>query len=282
MTARWLAAAMILTLALVTPSALASDKRSMCQRACGHRVFECLSATGEFGPIGKGCARAVWRKCVKSGVETCQATTTTTTTTSTTTLDACSLNVLATGQTTCFDPSGNVIPCEGTGQDGELRKGLTRAYVDNGDGTITDVRTGLMWEKLSDDFTIHDKDNGFLWKDAFALKLPILNGDGGFAGHTDWRMPSQFELLTLVSLDAVNPAIAPLFNTGCTPGCTVLTGSCTASSLTPFYWSSSSFQFDPAYAWDVDFYVGGVFADAKGSEGYVRAVREAGVGSGAR
>src|SRR5262245_19776257 len=58
---------------------------------------------------------------------------------------------LKTGQTTCYDPAGAVILCAGTGQDGELQNGLARSYVDNGDGTITDTKTGLMWEKLSDE-----------------------------------------------------------------------------------------------------------------------------------
>src|SRR5207245_6844069 len=52
----------------------------------------------------------------------------------------------ATGQTTCWDSNGNVIPCAGTGQDGELRKGAPLAYVDHGNGTVTDLNTGLVWE----------------------------------------------------------------------------------------------------------------------------------------
>lgn len=66
---------------------------------------------------------------------------------------------LATGQTSCWDAFGATIPCAGSGQDGELQKGLARAYTDNGDGTITDMRTGFAWEKLSDDGSIHDKDS---------------------------------------------------------------------------------------------------------------------------
>src|SRR5215510_10778276 len=53
----------------------------------------------------------------------------------------------ATGQTTCWDSSGTLIPCAGTGQDGDTRAGAPLAYTDNGDGTITDDDTGLMWEK---------------------------------------------------------------------------------------------------------------------------------------
>jgi hypothetical protein len=61
--------------------------------------------------------------------------------------------VLKTGQTTAY----------GTGSDGDLQKGTARSYTDNGDGTITDNVTGLMWEKKSDDGGIHDKDNMYTW-----------------------------------------------------------------------------------------------------------------------
>ena len=64
----------------------------------------------------------------------------------------------ATGQTTCWTPSrctssgctsAGVVPCAGTGQDGDIRAGRALSYTDNGDGTITDNNTGLMWEKKS-------------------------------------------------------------------------------------------------------------------------------------
>src|SRR5213076_3053147 len=69
----------------------------------------------------------------------------------------------ATGQTTCWDSSGNVIPCAGTGQDGDIQAGAPLSYTDNGDGTITDDNTGLMWEKQSQDLSIHDVRNTYTW-----------------------------------------------------------------------------------------------------------------------
>lgn len=56
------------------------------------------------------------------------------------------------------------------------------SFTDNGDGTITDNRTGLMWEKLSDDGSIHDKDTTYTWHNA-GTKITALNGGGGFAGY---------------------------------------------------------------------------------------------------
>src|SRR5205809_3679684 len=62
----------------------------------------------------------------------------------------------ATGQTTCSNSTGQFISCAGTGQDGEIQAGGTLSYTDNGNGTITDNNTKLVWEKKSADGTIHD------------------------------------------------------------------------------------------------------------------------------
>ena len=62
----------------------------------------------------------------------------------------------ATEQTICANSTGQVISCAGTGQDGEIQAGGTLSYTDNGNGTITDNNTKLVWEKKSADGTIHD------------------------------------------------------------------------------------------------------------------------------
>jgi len=176
----------------------------------------------------------------------------------------------ATGQTTCWNTAGAVIPCAGTDHDGAIQAGATLSYVDNGDGTITDSNTGLMWEKLSDDGTIHDKDNTYAWDNAFAVKIAVLNARSGFAGHTDWRVPNYKELISIVNLQKWSPSVSEAFNTACTPGCTVTSCSCTQSS---YYWSSSSYAFTPNFAWSVFFNVGASYANLKTSYHAVRAVR---------
>src|SRR5512137_2076387 len=58
-----------------------------------------------------------------------------------------------TGQTACYDGTGVVIPCPGSGQDGELRPGVSwpvPRFIDHGNGTVTDRLTGLMWAKEAD------------------------------------------------------------------------------------------------------------------------------------
>jgi hypothetical protein len=75
-----------------------------------------------------------------------------------------------------------------------------------------------------------------------------------------------------VNLQNINPAISPAFNTGCAPGCTVLTCSCTAAAGAR-YWSSTAWRGNPGYAWWVAFFVGDVSGDNKTYNSVVRAVR---------
>src|SRR5437867_1500406 len=122
----------------------------------------------------------------------------------------------ATGQTSCWDSSGKVISCAGTGQDGDLREGAPLAYVDNGDGTVTDVNTGLMWEKLSHDGTVHDDHNQYTWATALG-HVATLNRTR-FAGHDDWRLPNVRELLSIVNYQTYNPTVSSAFDNNCAPG----------------------------------------------------------------
>ena len=58
-------------------------------------------------------------------------------------------------------------------------------FIVHGDGTISDIKTGLMWA---------EKDNGgnIYWEKAGAY---CRNYSGG--GHTDWRLPTREELASL-------------------------------------------------------------------------------------
>jgi len=177
--------------------------------------------------------------------------------------------LLQTGQTTCYDSAGSETPCAGTGQDGEGQEGASFSYTDNGDGTVTDNVTGLMWEKLADDGSVHDKDNRYTWAEAFDVKIATLNADR-FAGHTDWRLPNLRELQSLVDVGRAGPSTALAFDTTCTVGCTPRSCSCTISSV---YWSSTTYENSPANSWAVYFNVGIVNTIKKSDAYYVRAVR---------
>jgi len=179
--------------------------------------------------------------------------------------------IRVTGQTKCWDASGNEIACAGTGQDGELHLGAARSYTNNGNGTITDNATSLMWEAKSDDESVHDKDNKYTWDAAFAF-VRGLNA-ASFAGYSDWRLPNVNELQSLANYGLVNPAIDPAFNTNCAASCTVTTCSCTQSFN---YWSSTTDQHDPLSGWAVTFDEGRVGYNFKSSHtNHARAVRSA-------
>jgi|SRR5215470_7306772 len=181
---------------------------------------------------------------------------------------------LQTGQITAY----------GTGSDGDIQKGASRSYTDNGDGTITDRTTGLMWEKKSNDGMIHDWTNTYTWSGAsygttYILDgtatttfLATLNGGGGFAGHTDWRIPNVNELQSIINYGQWNPAVDPAF-ANCVGGCTVTMCSCTET--TTGYWSSTTWTNSTQNAWGVGFGSGDVFPADKSGAGHVRAVRNA-------
>ena len=62
------------------------------------------------------------------------------------------------------------------------------SYTDNGDGTITDLNTGLMWIKA--------RGNKVTWNLAFVLAN--INGTGGY---NDWRVPTVKELYSLIKFN---------------------------------------------------------------------------------
>ncbi len=105
-----------------------------------------------------------------------------------------------TGQTTCYDSEGDVISCEGTGQDGDIRAGFpwpTPRFTDNGDGTVTDNLTGLMWLKDADCFGSRD------WDSALRRVKDFNSNPGDYAcweyngKYNDWVLPNVNELDSL-------------------------------------------------------------------------------------
>ncbi len=82
-------------------------------------------------------------------------------------------------------------------------------FVDNGDGTISDLATGLMWAK-------DDNGKGIEWVDA----LPYAE-QATLAGYSDWRLPNVKELQSIVDYsrsptgEKFEAAIDPIFE--CTP-----------------------------------------------------------------
>ena len=120
------------------------------------------------------------------------------------------------------------------------------AYIDNGNGTVTDIETKLMWQQAT-----AGKMN---WYDAMSY-CPGLS----LAGYKDWRLPALGELWTLVDTGGDPPKINKTYFPN------------TAAS---WYWSSTTRAKDTSYAaWGVKFYDGGVSTIYKGGSNSVRAVR---------
>ncbi len=97
-----------------------------------------------------------------------------------------------TGQLNCYDNVGGYTisaPAPGTafaGQDAQYT-GNPPSYQDNGDGTVTDINTGLMWQQTPDLVNKSTFSNTLV--DATSLVL---------GGHSDWRVPSLKELYSLI------------------------------------------------------------------------------------
>ena len=147
--------------------------------------------------------------------------------------------VWRTGQTTCYDTSGTVISCAGTGQDGDLQAGVawpTPRFTDNGNGTVADNLTGFTW--LQDLGCFGDRS----WEEALSDSAALADGtcsltDGSSAG--DWRLPNGREILSTISHERTRPAlptghpftnVPPHFNYN-------------------YFWSSSSWAQIPSWAW---------------------------------
>jgi hypothetical protein len=69
---------------------------------------------------------------------------------------------------------------------------LQKRFVDNGDGTVTDLETKLMW-KQTDSFQDTSKWLNWFKSQEYLLAL----GTDKFAGHSDWRMPNLEEAESL-------------------------------------------------------------------------------------
>ncbi len=83
-------------------------------------------------------------------------------------------------------------------------------YQVNGNGTVTDLQTGLMWKQCAEGLSGTSCSTGtvktFLWQQA--LQRPsVINTQGGFAGHTDWRLPNVKELESLREISCDAPAV---------------------------------------------------------------------------
>ncbi|WP_027186517.1 DUF1566 domain-containing protein [Desulfovibrio inopinatus] len=118
------------------------------------------------------------------------------------------------------------------------------SYTDNGDGTVTDNLTGLMWMQADDG-------EKRIWDDAVTYCEDLA-----LAGYSDWRLPSQHELFQIVDKGKSNPAINPVFTTNLS-----------------MYWTSDTYASLSVYAWYMCFYDGVTLYNSKRYHNGVRCVR---------
>lgn len=132
-------------------------------------------------------------------------------------------------------------------------------FTDNGDGTVKDKQTGLIWMRCAlgqtwDGVTCTGEATQFTWQQA------LQAADGySFAGSDAWRVPNSNELESIVERACYDPVI----NLGIFP-----------TTLSSGYWTSSprAYYYND-HAWHVNFYYGYGSSSAKNNSEYVRLVR---------
>jgi len=165
----------------------------------------------------------------------------------------------------------------GTGDDGDLHMGVSwpePRFIDNGDGSVTDELTGLIWLKNA------NCPNGRkLWSDALTFANSLYDGwtgdgsggdcrlsDGSSAGA--WRLPNVRELSSLLHYGAYQPAVPNTAGTGKWTEGDPFTG-----LQSSYYWSSTTDAYGPVGAWGVDMGYGDVSYGDKDDNYYVWPVR---------
>jgi len=128
---------------------------------------------------------------------------------------------------------------------------LAQSFTENGDGTVTDLVTALMWQQEDDDVAR-------TWQNALMYCENLVLPPGGYS---DWRLPDVKELRSIVDSTRRDPSSDPAIFVG------------TEFSV---YWSSTTRSYAPydgTTAWSVNFSTGGVGNGAKTSPAHVRCVR---------
>ncbi len=141
-----------------------------------------------------------------------------------------SKHILKTGQTKCYDEKGALLPCVGTGQDGEFQVGMEvpASRFEVSKGVVRDLLTGLVWTKNANI-------NGFpmSWEEGFSF-VEQMN-ENFHEGCNDWRMPNRRELRSLLHMETMNPVLPP--------------GHPFENVFHGWYWTSSTAAINKRYAW---------------------------------
>jgi hypothetical protein len=146
-----------------------------------------------------------------------------------------------------------------TGDDGDLQKGVglpswIPRFIDNGDGTVTDNLTGLMWAKNA------NIANGYKgWSVAISYANSLSLGSECGTPHTDWRLPNVKELQSLMDYGNFSPALP--------------SGHPFSNVQSGVYWSSTTYVAYGTNTWIVELPTGRVNNAIKTHDGYIWPVR---------
>ena len=160
-----------------------------------------------------------------------------------------------------------------SGDDGTIQAGVPLTFPrmrDNGDGTVTDTVTGLIWLKQAN--CIHQT-----WAGALAHVNALASGQCGLTDGSApgaWRMPNRKEMESLADRGQNN--MADFFDTNWTSGsASIASMSAVFSNFIQleFYWTSTTNAADTNEAWTVYSCDYGVYNISKANTGYTLAVR---------
>lgn len=181
-------------------------------------------------------------------------------------LMASTVDLPRTGQTRCYDDSGAEVSCPGTGQDGYFKAGIgwpNPRFTDNGDGTVRDNLTGLVWLKNANCFGTKP------WSDAFGSTGNLAEGQCGLtdgSAEGDWRVPNINELESLVHAGYAEESCGDSL---CGAVGSWLLANGFSDVQGGYYWSSTSNGAMPSfYAWAVHTGNGRVDNGSKSGDSY--------------
>lgn len=114
--------------------------------------------------------------------------------------------IVSTNQTVFYDTINEIsAPTAGEafyGQDAQYSRNEPN-YVDNGDGTVTDMLTGLMWQQSPDT----DGDGDIDAADKMTYAEAVAGAESfNLAGYDDWRLPTIKELYSLILFSGIDPS----------------------------------------------------------------------------
>lgn len=149
----------------------------------------------------------------------------------------------------------------------------TLRYCDNGDGTVRDTRTGLLWLKDAACADLGETGDGKgTFAEANAAAASLRSGQCGLSDGSkpgDWRLPNRDEWLAMLSPAFKNPALANAAGTGkWRPGDVFI------NVQSGGYWSASTDSEASGFAWGAGLFAGAVASARKGIEGFIWPVRK--------